>query len=126
MLYVAIWYVSIRPVVMRVKEERRRRSQVLLEMSNFRFTFRNGLYTSSRIVKSIYPCTCRASYYNVCRLTNKDAQIVTNILYFTVLTGSTCFGRTTRPSSGALSSKTVSRSSYIRAGESSYYMAVAT
>ena len=38
-------------------------------------------------------------------MNQQDAQILTNNLYFTVFTYSTCFGRTTRPPSGALSSK---------------------
>ena len=38
-------------------------------------------------------------------MNQQDAQIRTNNLYFTVSACSTCFGRTTRPSSGALPSK---------------------
>ena len=45
----------------------------------------------------------RASYCNVW-INQQDAQILINDIYFSLF-GSTCFGRTTRPSSGTPSGK---------------------
>ena len=38
-------------------------------------------------------------------MNQQDAKILTNNLYYTAVTCSTCFGRNTRPSSGALFSE---------------------